>query len=138
VLAAAPVEDNGALAADVDDGAVSELDGTLHRSVKLREHFASPVMWFVAPVSRYQPSRRSSMLEVVPRNAYALVSSRWTGCCSSGADLTVSGGAGASSISSTMAIESTGSSSSSAWVKFARSFFGWRQSFAQWSVRLQL
>jgi hypothetical protein len=38
VLAVAPGEDNGALATDVDDGAVSELDGTLHRPVKLGEH----------------------------------------------------------------------------------------------------
>jgi hypothetical protein len=40
VLAVVPEEDDGALAADVDDGAVSELDGILHRPVKLREHFA--------------------------------------------------------------------------------------------------
>jgi hypothetical protein len=33
-----PKEDDGALAIDVDDGAVSELDGTLHHLVKLREH----------------------------------------------------------------------------------------------------
>jgi hypothetical protein len=38
VHAMAPGEDDGALATDVDDGAVSELDGTLHRSVKLGEH----------------------------------------------------------------------------------------------------
>jgi hypothetical protein len=31
-------EDDGALATDVDDGAVSELDGTLHHPVKLGEH----------------------------------------------------------------------------------------------------
>jgi hypothetical protein len=40
VLAVAPGEDDGALAIDVDDGAVSELDGTLHRPVKLGEHVA--------------------------------------------------------------------------------------------------
>jgi hypothetical protein len=40
VLAVAPGEDDGALATDVDDGAVSELDGTLHRPVKLGEHIA--------------------------------------------------------------------------------------------------
>jgi hypothetical protein len=40
VLVVAPREDDGALATDVD-GAVSELDGTLHRPVKLREHVAT-------------------------------------------------------------------------------------------------
>jgi glutamine phosphoribosylpyrophosphate amidotransferase len=40
VLAVAPGEDDGALATDVDDGAVSELDGTLHRPVKPGEHVA--------------------------------------------------------------------------------------------------
>jgi hypothetical protein len=34
----APGEDDGALATDVDDRAISELDGTLHRPVKLEEH----------------------------------------------------------------------------------------------------
>jgi hypothetical protein len=38
VLAVALGEDDGALAADVDHGAISELDGTLHRPVKLGEH----------------------------------------------------------------------------------------------------
>jgi hypothetical protein len=38
VLVVAPGEDDGALATDVDDRAISELDGTLHRPVKLREH----------------------------------------------------------------------------------------------------
>jgi hypothetical protein len=38
VLAVAPREDDGALATNVDDRAVSELDGTLHRPVKLGEH----------------------------------------------------------------------------------------------------
>jgi hypothetical protein len=42
VLTAAPGEDDGALAGDVDDRAVFELDGTLHRPVKLREHFTTP------------------------------------------------------------------------------------------------
>jgi hypothetical protein len=42
VLAAAPGEDDGALAADVDDGVISELDGTLHCPVKHGEHFAAP------------------------------------------------------------------------------------------------
>jgi hypothetical protein len=42
VLAAAPGEDDGALAGDVDDRAAFELDGTLHRPVKLGEHFATP------------------------------------------------------------------------------------------------
>jgi hypothetical protein len=41
VLAVALGEDDGALATDVDDGAVSELDGTLHRPVKLGEHVAT-------------------------------------------------------------------------------------------------
>jgi hypothetical protein len=41
VLAVAPGEDDGALATDVDDGAVSELDGTLHHPVKLGEHVAA-------------------------------------------------------------------------------------------------
>jgi hypothetical protein len=41
VLAVALGEDDGALATDVDDGAVSELDGTLHRPVKLGEHVAA-------------------------------------------------------------------------------------------------
>jgi hypothetical protein len=41
VLAVAPGEDDGALAADVDHGAVSELDGTLHRPVKLGEHVST-------------------------------------------------------------------------------------------------
>jgi transposase InsO family protein len=45
--------------------------------------------------------------------------------------------AGAPSIS-TMANMSVSSSSSSAWVKFACSFFGWRQSLAQWPVQPQL
>jgi hypothetical protein len=40
VLTVAPGEDDGALATDVDDEAVSELDGTLHHPVKLREHIA--------------------------------------------------------------------------------------------------
>jgi hypothetical protein len=40
VLTVAPGEDDGALATDVDDGAISELDGTLHRLVKLGEHVA--------------------------------------------------------------------------------------------------
>jgi hypothetical protein len=40
VLAVAPGEDDGAFATDVDDGAVSELDVTLHCLVKLREHIA--------------------------------------------------------------------------------------------------
>jgi hypothetical protein len=38
VLIVAPGEDDGAFATDVDDEAVSELDGTLHRLVKLGEH----------------------------------------------------------------------------------------------------
>jgi hypothetical protein len=41
VLTVALEEDDGALATDVDDGAVSELDGTLHRPIKLREHVAA-------------------------------------------------------------------------------------------------
>jgi hypothetical protein len=41
VLAVVPEEDDGTLATDVDDGAVSELDGTLHRPVKLEEHVAA-------------------------------------------------------------------------------------------------
>jgi hypothetical protein len=41
VLAMAPGEDDGAIATDVNDGAVSELDGTLHRPVKLVEHVAA-------------------------------------------------------------------------------------------------
>jgi hypothetical protein len=41
VLAVTPEEDDGALATDVDDGAVFELDGTLHRLVKLGEHVAA-------------------------------------------------------------------------------------------------
>jgi hypothetical protein len=38
LLTVAPREDDGVLAADVDHGAVSELDDTLHRLVKLGEH----------------------------------------------------------------------------------------------------
>jgi hypothetical protein len=38
VLTVAPGEDDGALASDVNDEAVSELDGTLHHPVKLGEH----------------------------------------------------------------------------------------------------
>jgi hypothetical protein len=38
VLTVAPGEDDGALVTDVDDGAIYELDGTLHCPVKLREH----------------------------------------------------------------------------------------------------
>jgi hypothetical protein len=34
--------------------------------------------------------------------------------------------------------QSAGSSSSSAWVRFTRSFLGWRQSLAQWPMRPQL
>jgi hypothetical protein len=41
VLAVAPGDDDGALATDVDHGAVSELDGTLHRPVKLGEHVSA-------------------------------------------------------------------------------------------------
>jgi hypothetical protein len=41
VLIVAPEEDDGALATNVDDGAVSELDGTLHRPVKLEKHVAA-------------------------------------------------------------------------------------------------
>jgi hypothetical protein len=41
VLAALSGEDDGALATDVDDGAAPELDGTLHCSVMLGEHFAA-------------------------------------------------------------------------------------------------
>jgi hypothetical protein len=33
-----PRENDGALATDVDDGAISELDNTQHRLVKLEEH----------------------------------------------------------------------------------------------------
>jgi hypothetical protein len=135
VLTALSGEDDGALATDVDDGAIPELDGTLHCSVMLGEHFAAACHVVVMLMSRYQPSRQLLVLEVVSRNTYALVSSRWTSCYSSSADLTVCGGADASSISSTMAIRSTGSSSSLAWVKFARSFFGWWQSLAHWLVR---
>jgi hypothetical protein len=42
VLVTASREDDGALAADIDDGAIPEPDGTLHRLVKLREHFIVP------------------------------------------------------------------------------------------------
>jgi hypothetical protein len=38
VLTVAPRENDGALATDVDDGVIFELDVTLHRPVKLREH----------------------------------------------------------------------------------------------------
>jgi hypothetical protein len=41
VLVVAPGEDDGALATDVDDRAVSKLDGTLHCPVKLGEHVAA-------------------------------------------------------------------------------------------------
>jgi hypothetical protein len=41
VLAVASGEDDDDLATDVDDGAVSELDGTLHRPIKLGEHVAA-------------------------------------------------------------------------------------------------
>jgi hypothetical protein len=41
VLVVAPGEDDGVLATDVDDGAISELDGTLHRPVKLGEHIVA-------------------------------------------------------------------------------------------------
>jgi hypothetical protein len=41
VLTVAPGEDDGTLAIDVDDGVISELDGTLHRTVKLEEHIAA-------------------------------------------------------------------------------------------------
>jgi hypothetical protein len=41
VLVVAPEEDDGTLATYVDDGAVSELDSTLHRPVKLGEHVAA-------------------------------------------------------------------------------------------------
>jgi hypothetical protein len=40
-LAVAHREDDGAVAKDVDDGAVFELDGTLHRPFKLGEHVAA-------------------------------------------------------------------------------------------------
>jgi hypothetical protein len=41
VLAMAPGEDDGALVIDVDHGAISELDGTLHRPIKLGEHVSA-------------------------------------------------------------------------------------------------
>jgi hypothetical protein len=41
VLAVASGEDDGTVAKDVDDRAVSKLDGTLHRPVKLGEHVAA-------------------------------------------------------------------------------------------------
>jgi hypothetical protein len=40
VLTAAPGEDDGALVTDVDAGANSKLDVTLHRPVELGEHFS--------------------------------------------------------------------------------------------------
>jgi hypothetical protein len=44
VLAVALGEDDGALAIDVDDGAVSELDGTLHRRSSSKNTLPRPIV----------------------------------------------------------------------------------------------
>uniref|UniRef100_A0A0A9HHG6 Uncharacterized protein n=1 Tax=Arundo donax TaxID=35708 RepID=A0A0A9HHG6_ARUDO len=76
---------------------------TLTARSSLEKTSLRPVMWLVAPVSRYQPSW-SSPASALPRNAWAHSSLRWT---------VVDAGSGASFNAQTCAISSAGSSSSS-------------------------
>jgi hypothetical protein len=84
----APKEDDASLATYVDDGAISEPNGPLHRPIKLREHIAVPRHVVCRARVKVAAHKMGPLvLEVVLRNAYALVSSRWS-------DLTGCGGTG--------------------------------------------